>query len=258
MQPTETTPEVAAAINRCAEAYRAVRAQLPKDAGYHAGLRNQQIATCAYCAQLPVLHGPASFQIYMACIGSAVGVGAIDIVDVGRYCHIANVAMAAWKLTNLTIPAAEAKERRAQARELREQSRELREQERHDRAKNTPTPPKGNHSAPGDGLYPSNRDPQAQETHHNEGKSNTPTPTKGNQALIERLREIGREREREIAAQLPDWETQKQYFQKLRERGECIPSDEQLRRNPFQAHYLCGPILKRAPEPATEPAVAAA
>ena len=90
-QPEENTPDVyTQTIERCAAAYHRVR------------------------AELPVLRDPDSFQLYVACIGKGAAIGAIDIVDIGRFCHIAQTAMAVWKLANLTIPAAQEKERAAQ------------------------------------------------------------------------------------------------------------------------------------------------
>lgn len=118
MQSEENTPTRAGfveAIERCAEAWHRVRAELPPGAFRLADQANQQKAALAYLAQLPILSDPAAFQVYIACIAQGVALGAVDIVDAGRLCHLAQTAMSAWKLANLTVPAAtEKREQQAQ------------------------------------------------------------------------------------------------------------------------------------------------
>ncbi|HWE87642.1 MAG TPA: hypothetical protein VG267_22055, partial [Terracidiphilus sp.] len=129
------------AIQRCAEAYHQVRAELPSNASYHANQENQYKAGLAFLGQLPILYDLPSFQLYIACIAQGVGIGAIDGADCGRLCHLAQTAMSAWKLANLIVPAAQKKEEAAQKK-----------QEAAQRQENDPTPlpPKGNHpAAPG-------------------------------------------------------------------------------------------------------------
>ena len=129
-QPEENTPDVyTQTIERCAAAYHRVRAELKKDAIYFEDQENKHKAYLAFAAELPVLRDPDSFQLYVACIGKGAAIGAIDIVDIGRFCHIAQTAMSVWKLANLTIPAAQEKERAAKKKEEMA----------------TPLPSKGNH-----------------------------------------------------------------------------------------------------------------
>src|SRR5271157_590467 len=105
-EPELDRNEVMKTINRCAEAYHYVRAQLPPKAAHFDKLDNQAKASEAFCSHLPVLLGLESFQIFVACIAQGVAIGAIDPVDIGRYCHLAQTAMTAWKLANLTVPEA--------------------------------------------------------------------------------------------------------------------------------------------------------
>lgn len=184
---TPTRTEFNQAAQRCAAAYHQVKAQLPKGAFSWSteGEENQHKAFLAFAAELPLLIDPPSFQLYLTCIGQGVTIGAIDPVDAGRFCHIANTAMAAWKLPNLIIPAAEAKERAAQQK-----------------AQKQPFPPEESFSA-----------------------SQNPSPV---------------DKDLQFAlSQLPGWESQKQQFKSLRKRGISLPSDDELRQNPFAALYFC-------------------
>ena len=88
------------AINRCAQAYFHVLAELAPNAGPFDRSENREKARQAFLAQLPVLLSPGNFQIFIACIGQGVAIGAIDIVDSGRYCHLALTAMHAWKVAH--------------------------------------------------------------------------------------------------------------------------------------------------------------
>ncbi|MGH7174789.1 MAG: hypothetical protein ACREGR_00320, partial [Minisyncoccia bacterium] len=110
--------------------------------------------------------------------------------------------MSAWTLANLTVPAAEAKERRAQETELRAQQKEAREQAQHEARKNTPTPSKGNRW---DGEI---------------------TP-EGEQALQFAINN------------LPLFDTQKVFFRELRDRGVAVPDDRVLRDDPLTSLYFC-------------------
>ena len=101
-------------IQRCAAAYHRVRAELAPRAIPAEDQRNNYKAFQAFAAELPVLRDPDSFQLYVACIAKGAAIGAIDVVDLGRFCHIVQTAMSVWKLANLTIPAAQEKERLAQ------------------------------------------------------------------------------------------------------------------------------------------------
>ncbi len=131
-QEQQPTPDVyTQTIERCAAAYHRVRAELPGGATPYRNQENNHKAFLAFAAELPVLRDPDSFQLYVACIGKGAAIGAIDIVDIGRFCHIAQTAMAVWKLANLTIPAAQEKERLAQEKAQKQA---------------TPLPPKGNQS----------------------------------------------------------------------------------------------------------------
>ena len=139
-QPEENTLDAfTQTIERCAAAYQRAIAHMPKDPSPWVREEIQHKAYLAFAAELPVLRDPDSFLLYIACIGKGASIGAIDIVDVGRFCHIAQTAMSVWKLANLTVPAAQAKEERARKKEQREAQRVA------DR-KNTPLPSKGNHS----------------------------------------------------------------------------------------------------------------
>ncbi len=104
-------------IERCAAAYHRVMAEMPKNPTGWAREEHQHKAFLAFAAELPVLRDPDSFQLYVACIAKGAGIGAIDVVDIGRFCHIAQTAMSVWKLANLTIPAAQEKERVAKKKE---------------------------------------------------------------------------------------------------------------------------------------------
>ena len=112
-QSTPTRTDFMQAAQRCAAAYHRVRAELPSDPYYHDDLRNQHKAFLAFAAELPVLIDPSSFQLYIACIGQGASIGAIEPGEAGRFCHIAQTAMSAWKLANLIVPAAQARERAA-------------------------------------------------------------------------------------------------------------------------------------------------
>ena len=117
-QEQQSTPDVyTETIQRCAAAYRRVRAELAPRSIPAEDQRNNYKAFQAFAAELPVLRDPDSFQLYVACIAKAAGIGAIDIVDIGRFCHIAQTAMSVWKLANLTIPAVQEKARAAKKKE---------------------------------------------------------------------------------------------------------------------------------------------
>jgi hypothetical protein len=218
MQPEENTPdraELMQTIQRCAAAYHRVMADLPKGSLRWDVAEFQQRAFLAFSAHLPVLCDLASIQLYIACIAQGAAIGAIDPVDAGRFCHIAQTAMSAWKLANLTVPA-------AQAREKREQQKAQ---------KQTPLPSKGNHFQDGEG-------PKAQEQGRMARENATPLPPKGNHAEEKTSQPedfVGLY----IATKLPDWETQVALYQSLRKRGVEVPTDGELRADPTAAlHYV--------------------
>ncbi|HWE85161.1 MAG TPA: hypothetical protein VG267_09465 [Terracidiphilus sp.] len=101
------------AINVCIQAYLGVKAKLPSDASYSSRQENHEAACSAYLAKLPILCDLASFQFYVACIAHGASIGAVDPVDIGRFCHLAQTAMSAWKLANLIVPAAKNREMQA-------------------------------------------------------------------------------------------------------------------------------------------------
>ncbi|HUY94898.1 MAG TPA: hypothetical protein VMU71_06350 [Terracidiphilus sp.] len=136
--PQDTRKEVVDAINRCIEAYREVLAKLPKGAGYSDTRDNHADACKAYLRKLPILIDPQSFQSYISCVSHGASLGAIDPIDVGRFCHVAQTAMAAWKLVNLMIPTAENKEREATPK------KEKSETTKRDPQSTAPHPSKGN------------------------------------------------------------------------------------------------------------------
>ena len=144
---TVATPaEIAEAINRCVKAFKEVTARLPEKPGFFDSRDNHTDACRAYLLKLPVLTGPQSFQIYVACVSHGASIGAIDPIDVGRFCHVAQTAMAAWKLAHLIVPAAEAKERAAKAKEQKEAEEKARKESE---KQANPLPSKGNQTEEG-------------------------------------------------------------------------------------------------------------
>jgi len=83
---------------------------------------------------------PTACLVYIACVASGVGIGAVDVVDAGRLCHLAQTAMSAWKLVNLVIPAAEEKDRQAKKKEKEDAERQAKKSEE----KAAPLPSNGN------------------------------------------------------------------------------------------------------------------
>jgi len=165
MQPQSIDrAELMRTIQRCAEAYHRIRAELPQKVFYHDNLENQQKASLASLAELPVLIDPKSFQLYIACIAQGVGFGAVDVVDAGRLSHLATSAMSAWKLANLTAPAAERKERESAEKEQKQP---------------TPLPPKGNHHGAEDGQSQAQTARRGPETGPSGPQKRHP-PSKGN------------------------------------------------------------------------------
>ena len=166
MQPQSIDrAELMRTIQRCAEAYHRIRAELPEKVFYHDNLENQQKASLASLAELPVLIDPKSFQLYIACIAQGVGFGAVDVVDAGRLSHLATSAMSAWKLANLTAPAAERKERESAEKEQKQP---------------TPLPPKGNHHGAEDGQSQAQTARRGPETGPRAPQKRRHPPSKGN------------------------------------------------------------------------------
>lgn len=135
-----TQEDIALYVNRCVHAYQEVTARLPKGAGYTDRTDNHQTASLAYLVKLPILIDPPSFQLYIACIAHAAAIGVIDPVDVGRFCHLAQTAMSAWKLANLIVPAAQEKQRQVKKKEEEAQQHQAKKSEKQD----TPLPSNGN------------------------------------------------------------------------------------------------------------------
>ena len=219
-------------INRCAEAYHHVKAQLPK-ATFSWSMEaqdNQRHAFQAFTAQLPILYDLESFQLYIACIAQGVAIGAIDVVDAGRFCHIAQTAMSVWKLVNLTIPAAQKKQ------------------------KQDPLPPtKGNQPTANEAR---NAADQPSEDHQNPSEppqNPDPLPSKGNHLDIEEIRAA--------AAPSPASDTQPEPHQSLNE--PYIPGSgmQRLRHEAWlkvqalkQAGYPLDQVSARKAQPGPEPA----
>ncbi len=109
-QPQLDLNQIMQIVNRCAEAYHYVKAELPAKATHFEKLDNDAKASEAFCRHLPVLFGLQNIQIFIACIGLGVSIGAIDVADGGRYSHLAITAMSAWKLANLTVPEARSRQ----------------------------------------------------------------------------------------------------------------------------------------------------
>ncbi|HKF45877.1 MAG TPA: hypothetical protein VKB38_00870 [Terracidiphilus sp.] len=194
--------EVQESVNRCVEAFRCEH--------------NHDEACKAFLAELPTLSGPAGFHAFLACIGKAVALGVIDLLDVGRYCHVAQIAMRAWKL--------------AQSES---------EKTAH------PLPPNGNlfqrrgapgpsHLGTGEGRQTPNRPSEPPQNRH-------PLPPNGNLSHNEALR---------IAVEaLPGFDMQKMIFKTLRQNGMSLPSNSHLRKNPLEALYYCSQAVPYFTDP---------
>lgn len=150
-------------IERCAAAYHRVRAELKKGALSWSSdaQENQHVAYLAFAAQLPILRDPYSIHLYVACIGRGVSIGAIDIADAGRFCHIANTAVSIWKLCNITLPAAEAKQQEAEQKaQQKAQARSVRTPDPQGQARGADPPSLPKVTSPASGTAnpaPSNR-----------------------------------------------------------------------------------------------------
>jgi hypothetical protein len=243
---TPTRADFIEATQRCAEAYHRVMADMPKNVCTATEQSHQYKAFLAFAAELPILCDLPSFQLYIACIAKGVAIGAIDPADAGRFCHIAQIAISAWKLANLVVPAAQAKERAAQQKQP------------------TPLPPKGNHDGVQESQFrPSQppqdpkQPPQDPKQPPQDPKQPTPLPPKGNHAGEEPL-PYDDWQSLYAATKLPDWETQTELFKSLRDRGIAIPTDEELRGSPIdalrhceRARYLeqCAPPTDAPPAP---------
>jgi hypothetical protein len=215
-----TQPDFMQAIQRCAGAWHQVRAELPSNPGYHADQDNRNKAALAFLAQLPVLSGPASFQLYIACIAQGVAIGAVDPVDIGRFCHLAQTASSAWKLAHLTVPAAQRKEQKEAAIQAEKEAKQA-EKEAIQAEKEAKQAEK-----------------EAAMQAEKEAKQAHPLPTKGNHPPAAAAPwEDGQDRQ--AARQLPDRKTQKELYKALRDRGIPVPSEIDLRNNPLVALYFC-------------------
>ncbi len=149
----------AQAIQRCTAAYFRVKADLPKRADLFACNENHEKALRAFLAELPVLLGIDSIQVYIACLARAHDIGAIDSADIGQYLYPTQIALQAWKLAN---PPQHRQEKRA-----------------------TP-PPKGNHVAgeqsPATPSEGEQKVKVAAESALGTPEQPPPSPSKGNQS----------------------------------------------------------------------------
>ena len=106
MSPYETETgeldmtEAMRAIQRCCEAFYHVKFELSKKADDAEQYDNNVKACEAFRAELPILLGLQSYQVYTACIGKGLSIGAIDLVDSSRYLYAAQAAMAAYRLAH--------------------------------------------------------------------------------------------------------------------------------------------------------------
>jgi len=218
MQQDQITPdraELMRTIQRCAEAYHLVMADMPQHTSTCRENEHRYKASLAYCAHLPILCDLASILIYIACVSNGVSIGALEPGEAGRFCHIAQTAMSAWKLANLTVPAA-----------LKKEERE---------AQRTPTPlHKGNQRKDLDSQF---RQEEPSQCPNMAPKQPTPPPN-GNHPE----EEVSRHPDLEslyASGKLPDWETQKALFKSLRKRGVEVSPDEELRNEPYAAlHFV--------------------
>ncbi len=151
--------QAAQAVQRCTAAYFRVMESLSKRADLFKTQEVQQQALKAFLAELPLLLGIHSIQVYIACLSRARDIGAIDAGDVGHYLYPAQIAMQAWKLANPP--------------------------QRRQREMNTHPPSKGNHAAaeqspaaPSEGEQWANI---AAKSGQGTQEQLPPTPSKGNQ-----------------------------------------------------------------------------
>ncbi|HKF49604.1 MAG TPA: hypothetical protein VKB38_19745 [Terracidiphilus sp.] len=236
MPQSDTRTEVFNTINRCNEAWNKAKNQPGADED-----TQQESATWAFLDQLPVLHDPQSFQVYTACIAHGVTLGVIDVVDIGRYGHLVQLAMSTWKLANPDwknpqkqdpLPPTKgnhevAEERSGALDPSHLGTREGRQTPTQPSAEpeNThPLPPNGNHSedekqlgAPGPSPLGTREGSPTADHNHFEDESS-----------------------RIAASCLPDFDTQKALFKELRRQGFSLPSNSHLQRNPVEALYYCG------------------
>ena len=114
MQSQQTyKAELADTLQRATNAYRAAVAEPPSCTVPSVLEEHHHNGFVAFCSELPILYEPSSFQIYLACITRGVAIGAMNPAEAGRLSHLVQTAMSAWKLFNLTVPAAEEKQRLA-------------------------------------------------------------------------------------------------------------------------------------------------
>ncbi|HKF49156.1 MAG TPA: hypothetical protein VKB38_17490 [Terracidiphilus sp.] len=103
-QPEVTRHQAIWTINLCVKAYNgAMDIDSPQYSGSRVKpdrLQRRREASLAYLSNLPIVFDPPSFQLYIACISHGASIGAIDPSDIGRYCHLAQTAMSAWKLAH--------------------------------------------------------------------------------------------------------------------------------------------------------------
>ncbi|HWG20697.1 MAG TPA: hypothetical protein VG225_09205, partial [Terracidiphilus sp.] len=81
------------AVQRCCETFYRVKAELPADADEDDLYENNLKAGEAFRAELPILLGLHSFQVYTACVARGLAIGAIDPVDSSRYLYAGQSAV---------------------------------------------------------------------------------------------------------------------------------------------------------------------
>ena len=101
IDPITGTPDPTLAMQtmtRCASAYFHIEHEsLPATLSDGQRWEHHQKACEAFRAELPILLGPENFQIYIACIAQGVHIGAIDLLDAGKYTHLTQCAVSAWR-----------------------------------------------------------------------------------------------------------------------------------------------------------------
>jgi hypothetical protein len=217
LDPITGTPDptlIMQFLQRCTEAYLRIRQSPPPNANHDQLWEHHQQACMAFRAQLPILIGPENIQIYVACIHQGAAIGAIDLADVGKFNHMANTALAAWRAGQQQL-----KQQRIQAQDAERQQRiQAQDEERQQRMQAQDAERR---------QRDSERVQREREQWQEERKQHPPTPHASNQ---EEDYESAQAR-----AQLPDRKTQNQLMKELRRHGVAVPSERDLRANPLVA-----------------------
>jgi hypothetical protein len=154
IDPITGTPDPTLAMQtmtRCASAYFHIEHEaLPATLSDGQRWEHHQKACEAFRAELPILLGPENFQIYIACIAQGVHIGAIDLLDAGKYTHMAQCAVSAWRAGQQQLRQERQHQRQQELRQERLERQERRDldQQRQSEAQNRPPlPAKGNQRA---------------------------------------------------------------------------------------------------------------